>query len=216
MKADGATATPTSPIPRRGRSAVWCGPGGAARNPDASSSDHLGGSPAACSAQARSSGEDRKPLRSSCVRIGPTASTIPRSRASTTIPSVPLTGKTERMCRPPPGSLIDQHQGTPLERETKSGGLSGIQCSEGRLVDRDGRRRIDDDDPLGGPQLVDAIGIGSLLDELPVDLAGDEDLHVECSRDVEAPDAREVQQRCRVGDDDHVSEASSDLKSSGS
>jgi hypothetical protein len=97
------------------------------------------------------------------------------------------------MCDPPAGSLINQHQGTPLERETQSGGLSGIECGERRLVDRDRRRRIDDDDPPRGPKLFDAIRVRTLLDELLVDLARNEDLYTKRSRDVEAPDSRELQ-----------------------
>jgi hypothetical protein len=103
-----------------------------------------------------------------------------------------------------------------IAERAQGGRLSGVKCGERRLVDGDGRRRVDDHNPLRGAKLGNAIRVGTLFHQLLVDLARDEHLHVKCSRDVEAPDPGEVQQWCRVGDDDHVSDASSDLKSSGS
>ncbi len=70
--------------------------------------------------------------------------------------------------------------------------------------------------PPRGPKLFDAIRIVTLLNQLFVDLARNDDLHMKRTRDIEELDSRGVQQRCCVGDNDHVSEGGSDLKSSGS
>jgi hypothetical protein len=81
------------------------------------------------------------------------------------------------MCDPAAGSLIDPHQGNTLERETQSGGLSGIEWSavwstgmdvgaSTTTIHREARSS-------STPSALERFSTSSL-----VDLARNEDLHI--------------------------------------